>query len=144
MIIGRDMITDINKLKEAYDKRKKKGEDLGIDDLRIFEDTAYVMARHANPDMEEKTADEWLDSFNMFSIYEILPEILNLWAINTRTTSTSKGPARKSAEKPSYRNKSRYNILPLILMYSGSTSKPNPKENNKQNTNNKTKKGTKQ
>lgn len=90
MIIGRDMITDINKLKEAYDKRKKKGEDLGIDDLRIFEDTAYVMARHANPDMEEKTADEWLDSFNMFSIYEILPEILNLWAINTRTTSTSK------------------------------------------------------
>lgn len=89
-LVGRDMIADMNKLQKAYEKRKKDGDDLGIGDLQIFEDTAYVMARHADPDMEEKTADEWLDTFNMFSIYEILPEILKLWAINVKTTSTSK------------------------------------------------------
>ena len=90
MLIGRDMISDMNKLQKAYERRQKENEDLGIADLQIFEDTAYVMARHANPDMEQKTADEWLDTFNMFSIYEVLPEILKLWAINTKTTSTSK------------------------------------------------------
>lgn len=89
-LIGRDMIADMNRLKKSYDKRQKAGEDLDVMDLQIFEDTAYVMARHADPDMEEKTADEWLDGFNMFSIYEVLPGILNLWALNTKTTSTAK------------------------------------------------------
>lgn len=89
-LIGRDMIIDMNKLKKAYEKRKNEGEDIDISNLQIFEDTAYIMARHANPDMEEKTADEWLDTFNMFSIYEVLPQILELWAVNTQQTSQSK------------------------------------------------------
>jgi hypothetical protein len=58
--------------------------------LEIFENIAYVMARQATPDMEEQTADEWLDKFNMFSIYQILPELLKLWQLNTATTSTPK------------------------------------------------------
>ena len=84
------MIIDMNKLKTAYEKREKEGEELGVANLQIFEDTAYIMARHANPDITEKTADEWLDTFNMFSIYEVLPQILELWAINTQQTSQSK------------------------------------------------------
>lgn len=90
VLIGRDMIQDMNKLMKAYEHKKKNDDDLDIIDLQIFEDVAYAMARHANPDMEEKTADEWLDTFDMFSIYEVLPHILELWAINTKQTSTSK------------------------------------------------------
>ena len=90
MLVGRDMISDMNKLKKAFDKRQTDGDDLDIANLQIFEDTAYVMARHADPDMKEKTADEWLDTFNMFSIYEVLPHILELWAVNTKQTSQSK------------------------------------------------------
>lgn len=90
VLIGRDMIQDMNKLMKAYDRKKKNDDDLDIIDLQIFEDVAYTMARHANPDMEEKTADEWLDKFDMFSIYEVLPHILELWAINTKQTSTPK------------------------------------------------------
>lgn len=90
VLIGRDMIQDMNKLMKAYERKKKNDDDLDIIDLQIFEDVAYAMARHANPDMEEKTADEWLDTFDMFSIYEVLPHILELWAINTKQTSTSK------------------------------------------------------
>ncbi len=89
-IIGRDMIQDMNKLMKAYDRKKKNEEDLDVIDLQIFEDVAYIMARHANPDMEEKTADDWLDTFDMFSIYEVLPHILELWAVNTIQTSQSK------------------------------------------------------
>ena len=88
-IVGRDMITDMNKLKKAYDHKKKNESDLDVIDLQIFEDVAYVMARHADPDIE-KTADDWLDTFTMFSIYEVLPHILELWAVNTIQTSISK------------------------------------------------------
>lgn len=90
VLIGRDMIQDMNKLMKAYERKKKNDDDLDIIDLQIFEDVAYAMARHANPDMEEKTADEWLDTFDMFSIYEVLPYILELWALNTKQTSVPK------------------------------------------------------
>jgi hypothetical protein len=90
VLIGRDMIQDMNKLMKAYRRKKEDDDELDILDLQIFEDVAYVMARHANPDMEEKTADEWLDTFDMFSIYEVLPHILELWALNTKQTSNPK------------------------------------------------------
>lgn len=90
VLIGRDMIQDMNKLMKAYKRKKEDDDELDILDLQIFEDVAYVMARHANPDMEEKTADEWLDTFDMFSIYEVLPHILELWALNTKQTSNPK------------------------------------------------------
>lgn len=99
-LLGRDMIQDMEKLKTAYNKAAKVSKNaseeekydaqLSMVDLEIFENIAYIMARHARPDMPEKTADEWLDSFNMFSIYQVLPELLQLWAINTATTSTPK------------------------------------------------------
>lgn len=95
-IIGRDMIKDMAQLRKAFlDISKKSKEEqeeaaLSVMDLQIFEDAAYVMARQADPDMEERTADDWLDTFEMFSIYEILPQILDLWAVNEKTTATPK------------------------------------------------------
>lgn len=95
IFVGRDMICDMNKLIKDYNRIKEEraaGEDasLGMDDLIIFENTAFVMAKHADPEIESTTPDEWLDSFNMFSIYEILPQLLELWAANNRTTSKAK------------------------------------------------------
>ena len=89
-LIQRDMIQDMNKLMKAFKRKKEDDDDLDVVDLQIFEDVAYTMARHANPDMEEKPADEWLDTFDMFSIYEVLPHILELWALNTKQTSELK------------------------------------------------------
>lgn len=94
-IIGRDMIQDMNQLRKAYNKAvESKGSaeevQLSMIDLEIFENAAYIMARHANPDIIEQTPDEWLDGFNMFSIYQVLPELLKLWAMNEATTAVSK------------------------------------------------------
>ena len=89
-LIGRDMIVDMNKLMKAYEQTKKKNESLDILNLQIFEDVAYVMARHADPEMAEKNPDDWLDTFDMFSVWTILPKILELWALNTQQTSQSK------------------------------------------------------
>ena len=42
---------------------------------------AYIMAYHADNNIPP-TIEDWLDQFDMFSIYEILPEILKLWGEN--------------------------------------------------------------
>lgn len=89
-LIGRDMIADMNRLRNKFGKVKDGEEAFEEFDLQIFEDSAYIMARHADPDIEQRTADEWLDTFDMFSIYEVLPKIFELWALNTKTTSTPK------------------------------------------------------
>ena len=36
------------------------------------------------------TIEEWLDQFDMFSIYEVLPQILELWGDNVATDIKAK------------------------------------------------------
>lgn len=94
----RDIFKDLTKLEKAYSKKAKKDEDMEIDDLEIFENVAYIMAFHADPTIP-KTIDEWLDQFEMFSIYQVLPEILELWGANMLTDIESKkGLAEVSAK----------------------------------------------
>ena len=38
----------------------------------------------------DNTVEEWLDDFNVFSIYQVLPQIIQMWHMNTVTTSESK------------------------------------------------------
>ncbi len=85
----RDIFKDLAKLEKAYGKKAKDGEDIEIDDLEIFENVAYIMAFHADPSIP-KTIDEWLDQFEMFSIYQVLPEILELWGSNMMTDIEAK------------------------------------------------------
>ena len=94
----RDIFKDLAKLEKAYNKKSGKDEDLQIDDLEIFENVAYIMAYHADPTIP-KTIDEWLDQFDMFSIYQVLPEILELWGANLVTdVEAKKGLAEVSGK----------------------------------------------
>lgn len=69
-----------------------------IDDLEIFENVAYIMAYHADRSIAGNI-DDWLDQFEMFSIYEILPEILELWGANLETEVQSKKNFQRVAGK---------------------------------------------
>ena len=71
----RDIFKDLSKLESSYKGKTEAGNEIQIEDLEIFENVAYIMALHADTTIP-KTIDEWLDQFEMFSIYEILPEIL--------------------------------------------------------------------
>lgn len=87
---GRDIFKDLSKLEKAYkDRGSEEGSSMEIEDLEIFENVAYIMAFHADPSIP-KTIDEWLEQFEMFSIYEILPEILELWGTNLITDVEAK------------------------------------------------------
>ena len=85
----RDIFKDLSKLEKSYTRRTEDGDELQIEDLEIFENVAYIMAYHADPSIP-KTIDEWLDQFDMFSIYQVLPEILELWGENMATDIDSK------------------------------------------------------
>lgn len=86
----RDIFKDLSKLEKSYkDRGGEDGSALEIDDLEIFENVAYIMAFHADPTIPG-TIDEWLEQFEMFSIYQVLPEILELWGTNLVTDVESK------------------------------------------------------
>ena len=97
--IGRDMIQDLNKLKASYNKamrlpdgatdEERKEAQLSALDLEIFENAAYVMAKQYDANLPN-SPEEWLDGFETFSIYEILPAILELWQLNSATTAKPK------------------------------------------------------
>lgn len=80
----RDIFKDLDKLEKSARERDDGKKELEIDDLEIFENVAYIMALHADSTIP-KTIEDWLDQFEMFSIYEILPEILELWGSNLFT-----------------------------------------------------------
>ena len=94
----RDIFKDLNKLEKSFKKSEKSQDELQIDDLEIFENVAYIMAFHADPTIPE-TIDAWLEQFDMFSIYQILPETLSLWGENMETDIESKKESAEVSEK---------------------------------------------
>lgn len=58
-------------------------------DLSMFENLAYIMAYQADRTIPE-SVDEWLDDFDTFSIYEVLPVLMDLWIQNNRTIEKPK------------------------------------------------------
>jgi hypothetical protein len=103
---NRDIFVDMEKLAENIEASEKKQEvermtaesegiaykessSLPIDSLEMFENIAYLMNRHGDPTQPEDI-DTWLEQFDTFNIYEILPEILELWNLNNKGLSVSK------------------------------------------------------
>lgn len=85
----RDIFKDLSKLEKSYKGKTEDGDELQIDDLEIFENVAYIMAYHADNSIPA-SIDDWLDQFDMFSIYEVLPQILELWGDNLATEVAAK------------------------------------------------------
>lgn len=79
----RDIFQDLSALEKSFNTKGEKGA-LEIGDLEVFENITYIMAKHADPTIPDDIS-EWLEDFEMFSIYEILPEILEMWNINMQT-----------------------------------------------------------
>lgn len=89
MKFQRDIFRDLRALEKAVDKENPEESSLDLFSLEMFENIAYVMAKHADPSVPD-TPEEWLDGFNTFSIYQILPQIIDLWGLNVKTDVESK------------------------------------------------------
>ena len=95
---GRDIFKDLMKLEKAMNENTEEDSGLDLFSLETFENIAYLMAKHADPSLPD-TAEEWLDEFSVFSIYQVLPEIIELWGLNLQTQSS----AKKNGPEPSGR-----------------------------------------
>ena len=85
----RDIYKDLDALQKAIDTSKEEASTLDTFSLELFENIAYVMAKHADPKVPD-SPEEWLEQFNTFSIYQVLPEIIDLWGLNVKTDIEAK------------------------------------------------------
>ncbi len=86
----KDIFKDFSALKDSVDDSDEKESGLGIESLEVFENIAWTMAKHADPVGVPDSPDDWLEQFNCFSIYEVLPQLFELWGMNLETQAESK------------------------------------------------------
>ena len=85
----RDIYKDLAALEKAIGDNSEEVSNLDMFSLEMFENIAYIMAKHADPSIPD-TPEEWLDEFNTFSIYQVLPKIIELWGLNMKTDVEAK------------------------------------------------------
>ncbi len=85
----RDIYKDLAALENAVGKNDEDKSNLDMFSLELFENIAYIMAKHADKSVPD-TPEEWLDAFGTFSIYKVLPEIIELWGLNMKSDVQSK------------------------------------------------------
>ena len=86
----KDIFKDFAALKDSVDENDEKESGLNIESLEVFENIAWTMAKHADPENVPDNPDDWLEQFNTFSIYEVLPQLFELWGLNLETQAESK------------------------------------------------------
>lgn len=94
----RDLFRDLQAVAEAMSGRDASSTDLHIQALSTFENLAYIMAKHGDPDTVPDSPEEWLDGFSMMPIYAVFPVILDLWSGNVDGLEKSKKKAEQLIE----------------------------------------------
>lgn len=85
----RDIYKDLRSLEKSIGDNNEEESNMDLFSLEMFENIAFVMAKHANPDIPDNPED-WLDGFNTFSIYQVLPQLIELWGLNVQTDVEAK------------------------------------------------------
>ena len=85
----RDIYKDLSVLEKSIGDGDPEKSSLYLFSLEMFENIAFIMAKHADANVPD-TPEEWLDDFNTFSIYQVLPQIIELWGLNVKTEVEAK------------------------------------------------------
>lgn len=85
----RDIYKDIALLEKSLGENDEQESNLDLFSLEMFENIAFIMAKHADPSIPDEVED-WLDEFNTFSIYQVLPQLIELWGMNIKTEAEAK------------------------------------------------------
>ena len=85
----RDIYKDLAALEKAIGDNSEEVSNLDMFSLEMFENIAYIMAKHADSSIPD-SPEEWLDEFNTFSIYQVLPKIIELWGLNVKVDVEAK------------------------------------------------------
>ena len=86
----RDIYKDLAELEKSVGKNNEQNSTLDSFSLEMFENIAYIMAKHANPKTVPDSPEDWLEEFNTFSIYQVLPGLIKLRGLNVQTQAEAK------------------------------------------------------
>lgn len=86
----RDIIVDMQAVARAVEDKDQTGQDIPLEALELFENMAYIMAKHGDKDAVPDSPDEWLEEFSTFSIYKIFPVLKALWEGNMEALDVAK------------------------------------------------------
>lgn len=89
MKFQRDIYKDLKALEKSIGDNSEESSNLDMFSLEMFGNIAFVMAKHADASIPN-TPEEWLDGFNTFSIYQVLPQLIELWGLNVQTDVEAK------------------------------------------------------
>ena len=89
MKFQRDIYKDLKALEKSIGDNSEEGSNLDMFSLEMFENIAFVMAKHADASIPN-TPEEWVDGVNTFSIYQVLPQLIELWGLNVKTDVEAK------------------------------------------------------
>ena len=89
MKFQRDIYKDLKAVEQSIGDNSEESSNLDMFSLEMFENIAFVMAKHADASIPN-TPEEWLDGFNTFSIYHVLPQLIELWGLNVQTDVEAK------------------------------------------------------
>ena len=88
-LFRRDIFADMEHLMNAMSGQDENNSGLDVLDLELFENVAFTMAKQADPSIPDDVV-AWLDQYEMFSIYYILPHLIELWGVNVESMSEAK------------------------------------------------------
>ncbi len=91
MQFKRDLTKDILLLENTFKDIKTNNADFTALDLELFENIAWSLAKTA--DSSIKPIDEWLDQFETFDIYRVLPVIMEMLQANFQSLNNDEKKA---------------------------------------------------
>lgn len=86
---NRDIFIDMARMQKELKPKGNGTAEVSMESMEMFEDLAYCFAKHADPDIPDNP-EEWLEQFEMFDIYLMLPELIELWGVEQTSTSKLK------------------------------------------------------
>ncbi len=90
---GSYIYRDLSALEKSIGGSDGENSSLDLFSLELFENIAFIMAKHADTSIPD-TPEEWLDGFGTFSIYQVLPQLIELWGLNVKTDVEAKKTSR--------------------------------------------------
>lgn len=95
---NRDLLKEFRQLDKRYKEAKDSEEvELSGEELEIFERIAYIMAWQYDNTIPSKP-DDWLDTFDMFNIYNVLDQIVELFGASQVQLETPKKKVEEQSE----------------------------------------------
>lgn len=85
----RDIFVDMDHLRKNAIKTPTGETQMDIESLEMFENLAWCLAKHADPEVPDDV-EEWLEQFETFDIYNILPDLFGMWVNENVSTSKLK------------------------------------------------------